>query len=207
MTQEQDSLLSNLKQLYSKSKAEVDLGDTMLPEHIYGLSNKYKNEKTWYSDLMNFGIKSEDKLNYFLNDPAYLNEAAYYNMAFLGMHLNMIKEFRVAAIKRYIELSNYLEVSIDTSIVKDLNDYKHYIGIYKVANTTLQIKKEANNLKGTLVWDIDTTQAQNFTLYLDSKTYFTTPAHLGKLIYNKNNEVSGIALSKGAWQQRWQKVK
>ena len=156
---------------------------------------------------MNFGIKSENMLNYFLSDPAYLNEATYYSVAFLGIHLNSIKEFRADAIKRYIELSDYLEVALDTSIIKEVSNYTQYLGLYKDAHTTLHIKKEANDLKGTFVRNIDTTEIQNFTLYLDSKTYFTTPSSFGKLIYNNNNEVSDIVLSTGARQHRWQKIK
>jgi hypothetical protein len=207
MTQEQDALLSNLKQLYSTSKAEVDLGDALLPKHIFGLSNKYKNEKTWYADLMNFGIRSEDMLNYFLNDPAYLNDATYYFVAFLGIHLNSIKEFREDAIKRYIELSDYLNVSIDTSIVKNLNYYNHYLGTYKGVSTSLQIKEQTNTLEYTRIRNSDSVKLESFPLYLDSKTYFTTPSSFGKLIYDKNNDVIEIALSfGGAKQSTWKKI-
>jgi len=207
MTHEQDSLLSNIKQLYSALKAEVDLGDDMLPEHIFGISAKYKEEHTWYADLFNFGTRSDELLNYFLNDPEYFNDATYYYIAFLGVHLKSIKDFREDAKKRYIELSDYLEVPIDTSIVKDLTYYKHYLGTYEGVNTTLHIKQEANNLIYTRVRDRDSVKLESFTLYLDTKTYFTSPSRFGKLIYNKNKEVSEILFTSGSGVTTYKKIK
>lgn len=206
MTPKQDSLLSSLKKLYSTSKAEVDLGDTLLPDFIFGLNKKYKDEKSWYADLVNFGTTNEDMLNYFLSDPEYLNEASYYQIAFLDIHLNAIDEFKIDALKRYKELSAYLEVAIDTSLAKDLTDYTHYLGIYKDAQTTLHIEQEADYLKGILTRNVDSAKVWDFNLYLDSRTHFTTHPYFGKLVYNKDEEVSDLILTSRASQHKWEKV-
>lgn len=206
MTPEQDSLISNLKQLYSTSKAEVDIGDTLLPDFIFGLNKKYKDEKSWYAELINFGTNNEDMLNYFLSDPQYLNEVAYYRIAFLDIHLNAIDEFKIDALETYKELSAYLEVAIDTSLAKDFSDYTHYIGIYKDAQTTLHIEKEGDHLKGILTRNIDSAQVWDFNLYLESRTHFTTHPFFGKLVYNRNKEISDIVLTSRASQHRWEKV-
>ena len=207
LSQVQDSLLSKLKYFYSKTKGEVDFLDTKLYEFIFNLHKKNSDEKSWYPDFINFNIISDDMIDYFLSDPEYIKNATYYKTSFLSEQLSSIKDFRNEAIIRYDEISNYLNFTPDTAIVKDLTNYKHYLGTYKSDNLTLYVKEEANSLIQTVVADNNTTTIQNGTLYLDSKSYFTDRRNFGRLIYDNDKKVIKIEYTRGGQKYIFEKIK
>jgi hypothetical protein len=210
MTEEQDSLLSNLKLLYSTSLAEVGIGDDNLPNFLFGMHTKYKNEQPWFFDYHNFGVKSDAMIDYLLNDPRYLNDVTYYGIEFLGQHLKSTMDFRVIALERYKELADYLEIARDTSIIKDLKHYQHYLGTYETdirPQWTYEIKEEDDQLMVAWRHKTDKTRFGERIFHPDSKTYFTNGARrLAKLLYDDNNEVTGFYTSDGARRTEYKKI-
>ncbi len=199
-TQKQDSIILKIKLLYGVNKEEIDVMDNKLPEYIFGVIEKYKNEEDWYYEYFNFRTISDKMLDYFLVDPAYLNEVTYYKTAFLGQHLSDNLEFRNEAINSYNILSNYLNIAKDTSIVKNVNDYKHYIGMYKSEQSKFinQIIKRDNQFIWTWKNKTDSTDFGEVSFHPYSKTYFTIDSDFGKLMYDVNNEVIGFIRSNGS---------
>jgi hypothetical protein len=122
----------------------------------------------------------------------------------------MTLTFRNSAIEIYNELSGYLSIKKDTSIIKDFKKYQHYLGNYVSENGIINSHIIIKN--NNLIWSWnnvkDTTKFGKIKLYPDTKTYFTI-ANLtfGKLVYNENNEVGGFIRSLGNNRTVFKKVK
>ena len=205
LTQEQDALLSKLKRVYSNDKAEVDFLDTKLPEVIFDLHKKYKDEQPWYSDFISYDSISEAMIDYCLSDPEYVNDASYYYTIFPAQQNNSLKKFRNNALITYTELTSYLNIPPDSAIVKNLTHYKHYLGTYKSDDYTLHIKEEANHFMHTIIRNKDSTMFQKGQVYLDSKSYFTVNRYFGNLIYDKDHNVKEVVFYRGGQKITFQK--
>ncbi|MFD0842092.1 DUF6090 family protein [Flaviramulus multivorans] len=208
LTQEQDDLLSKLKLVYNNYKGEVDFLDTKIVDFIFDLHKKYKDEQSWYPNFISNSSISDDMIDYFLNDPEYINDASYFYSLGAAQQNSSVKRFRDNAIITYTELSNHLNITPDTAIVKDLTNYRHYLGTYKRDNLTLYIKEEAEGLIQTIIANEDTdnsTTVKNSILYLDSKSYFTDRNNFGKLIYDNDNNVTKIEYTRGAQKYNFEK--
>jgi len=209
LTQEQDDLLSKLKLVYTNDKGEVDFLDTKIVEFIFDLHKKYKDEQSWYPNFISYSTVSDDMVNYFLNDPEYIKDASYFYSLGAAQQNKTVKRFRDNAIITYTELSKHLNIAPDTAIVKDLTNYKHYLGTYKRDNLTLYIKEEAKGLIQTVIPDDDTdnsTTVNNSMLYLDSKSYFTDRRNFGRLIYDNDNKVIKIEYTRGGQKYIFEKI-
>lgn len=206
--QEQDTIVEQLRHLYGTDKREVDLMDEYT---VNNTMNKFKKLETngWlYDNNVNL-TASDEQITYYLTNPSYLGEVTEYKVRHLGDHNRYTLVFRNNAIKIYNGLADYLSIKKDTSIVKDLNEYQHYLGTYvsedEVIYSEIIIKNE------NLVWSWkninDTTKFGEIKLYPDTKTHFTISNNsFGKLIYNEDNEVSGFISSFGNVRQKYKRI-
>ena len=106
--------------------------------------------------------------------------------------------FRNKAINLYRDLSNYLNLETDSTIIKDVNNFKHYIGKYTSdENSTYEIKKENGKLIYTWENNTNTSSKGQSIIYPDSKTNFTVDYRFGKFIFDRNQNVTGFVLSLG----------
>lgn len=139
---------------------------------------------------------------YLLNDHHYLNDVVQYQTMFLGDHNGYTLMFRNKAIEIYAELSDYLDIKKDTSIVKNVEDYEHYLGTYVREGTEnkLVIEERNSQLIFLIKNKAETTVLNEYNFYPDSKTNFTGPGNgnvFGRLLYNTNNEVTGFMRTRG----------
>jgi hypothetical protein len=208
-SQKQDSLILKLKMLNGVNKAELEMMDSKLPEYIFGILETYKNDQDWYYEYYNFKTVSNKMLDYFLVEPDYFNEVTYYKTAFLGQHFKNNLEFRQEAIKIYDELSDYLKIPKDTTIVKNVKDYDHYFGTYKSDQSKfiIQIVKRKDKLIRISKHETDSTRSWEFNFYPDSKTDFTIGGNFGLLMYDENKQVSGFIRSMGNQREEYKKIK
>jgi hypothetical protein len=206
--QEQDSIVEKLRNLYGTDKREVDLLDEYT---VNNGMNKIKKLETngWLYDNHVNQTTSDEQITYYLTNPSYLGEVTEYKIRHLGDHNSYTLVFRNNAIKIYNELSDYLNIKKDTSIVKDLKEYQHYLGTYvsedEVIYSEIIIKNE------NLVWSWkninDTTKFGEIKIYPDTKTHFTfSNSRFGKLIYNENNEVNGFIRSLGHVRNEYKRI-
>ena len=206
--QEQDTIVEQLRHLYGTDKREVDLMDDYT---VNNTMNKFKKLETngWlYDNNVNL-TASDEQITYYLTNPSYLGEVTEYKVRHLGDHNRYTLVFRNNAIKIYNGLADYLSIKKDTSIVKDLKEYQHYLGTYASENGVIYneiiIKNE------NLVWSWkninDTTKFGEIKLYPDTKTHFTISNNsFGKLIYNEDNGVSGFISSFGNVRQKYKRI-
>jgi len=206
--QEQDSIVEKLRYLYGIDKREVDLLDEYTVNNVFNKIKKLETNGWLYDNNVN-QTASDEQITYYLTNPSYLGEVTEYKIRHLGDHNSYTLVFRNNAIKIYNGLADYLSIKKDTSIVKELKVYQHYLGTYASENGVIHneiiIKNE------NLVWSWkninDTTKFGEIKLYPDTKTHFTISNNrFGKLIYNENNEVSGFISSLGNVRQGYKRI-
>ena len=147
-------------------------------------------------------------IEYFLNDPYYLNDVATFEVLGIHNHFPHICFFRNIAIEIYGKISEELNLKKDSLIIKNLKGYEHYIGTY-IADSlnTINIKEEKNELVIYELKQQDSTVISKSKFHPDSKTYFTWWNVFGQLNFDKNNEVIGLVLSRGSHRFIYEKVK
>jgi len=200
---QQDSITLRLKNLYGTQKIGVDKWDDRTADLVLEYFDEMRKEKEWYSKTE--GI-SEIKIEYFLTDPFYFNDVRHYSMYKMN-HLIYIGKFKDEALGIYEEISDYLDLKKDTSVVKNINDYKHYIGRYEDDSPfNAQIIRKNNTLKLNIIAKNDTIILESMRVYPDSKTYFTFGPVFGQLIFDENNEVIKMVLSQGTFREEFKKI-
>jgi len=207
---EQDSVVIKLKELYGDSKKDVEESEIIAQKPSEDFYNKLKSEKDWFYKFVSLNEITDDMIDYFLNDPSYLNIVSSYELNALINHLPRTLDFRNKAIMIYENISEDLNLKKDTLIAKNIKNYKHYIGTYKADSLyTISIKEEKNNLIGYSIKQQDTIVYWNFNakIYPNSKIYFTFNIYrFGQLIFDENNEVTGLVLSLGIFRREFKKV-
>jgi hypothetical protein len=215
-----------LKKLYGKDKIMVDVLKSQTDEFVLNFLTKLSNEKEWFREWVtivpNYEINDE-AIDYFLNDPFYNNDVALFEVLAFGNHLEYISIFRNKAIQIYKKLSEDLNLERDSSIVKNTEDYEHYIGTYDYYigvydnnysdddEFVVSIKEKQNELIMSWWTKKDSTSFQSGKIYPESNRYFTVTypygTTFGKFNFDKNNEVSELIESCGRYRIKFKKVK
>ena len=206
-TEEQDSIILNLKELYETNKKRVDITDKITTDNVLENHKRFKNENEWYYDLLNLPETPDEMIEYCLTDYVYLNNIASFEFFNLQNHNGYTLTFRNKAIEIYKNLSNFLHIKKDTTIIKDLGNYMHYIGNYSGnSGYTFEIKKQKDKLIFEWQNKRDSTIKGQANIYPDSKTYFTINNDFGKLIYDENKNVAGFTISLGKQKTKFKKI-
>jgi len=208
--QDQDIIILKLKELYRTDKNEVDnFDDITLKKHIEFAERRKLNP--WYYNYAVLHETTDEMIAYLLSDTYYLNEVVLYQTRNLGDHNYYTSRFRNNAVDIYSELSDYLAIEKDTSIVKNVKDYAHYLGTYvrEGSENKYVISKRNNQLFFTIKNNAETKVLDESHFYPDTKTYFTGPGNVfGTLLYNDNNEVTGFKRTRGTKVQlEYKKIK
>ncbi|TYA54312.1 hypothetical protein FVF61_08830 [Formosa maritima] len=206
---EQDSIIEKLRYLYGTDKREVDLMDAYTVNNVINKIKKLGTNGWLYDNHVNKEA-SDEQITYYLTDSSYLGEVTEYKIRHLLDHNRYALIFRNHAIDIYNALSDYLKIKKDTSIVKDLKDYQHYLGTYVSDNETVNSEITIKNNHLVMLWKHikDTTRFGERKLYPETKTNFTFPTKaFGKLVYDENKEVSGFIWSVGNERQAFKKIK
>ncbi|WP_430468013.1 DUF6090 family protein [Winogradskyella ouciana] len=207
-TLEQDSIISKLKEIYGTNKKRVDLTDDITTNLVLEYLKKYKNEKNWYFDMTMSDQLNDEAINYLLTDSIYLNLVANFQLINLNNHKRYTKGFKQNALEAYDELSDYLKIEKDTSIIKNSKAYDHYLGTYTNLLFTHKIIRQNDKMIMTGFRNTNPENQFIFTFYPDSKNTFTFNNYLfGELSYNTNNEVIGYYLSNGRYRTEFKKIK
>jgi len=207
--QTQDIILEKLKHLYGTDKREVDAMDEYVMNSLFNRI-KLLEKDGWIYDNHISKTASDEQINYYLTSSNYLGEVTEYKIRHLNDHNNLTLKFRNHAIDIYNEISDYLTLEKDTSIVKDINEYQHYLGAYEreEGDFIYEIKKQNNNLIWAWKHKTNSKRSGEINFYPDSKTYFTVSDNrFGKIIYSNNNEVTGFILSLGEKRHEYKKIK
>ena len=209
MSIQQDSMFVLLKDLHTYIKA-IERENTLIVDVFEGFQQKIKYEKDWYYNMFVEYEYTDEMIKYFLEDTYYINHIVDVQTYCLDNHLWRILRYRNRAISAYEKLSDNLYLEKDSIVVKNLKDYGHYLGHYESSTTTYIIKNEKNNYTLTGIRKSDSLVFGNYTLVPDSKVYFTFTNSdnlgFGQLIFDENNNVTGLRRSKGSYRRDYKKV-
>ena len=201
----QESIILNLKGLYGTEKNGVDEMDIKTGLLVNNFLDKLKEEKSWYS--LRRTNHSDAKVNYYLKDSFYLNEVSHFELYAFQNHLPKAVEFKGKATLIYEEISDYLDLKKDSSVVRNMNDYEHYIGRYE--NDSLfnaQIIRKNNTLKLNISAKNDTVILESMYIYPESKESLMLYSFFGELIFDENDEVIKMVVSSGSLRDTLKKI-
>ena len=200
LTSEQDSLISKINELYNMYKVRLDKGDNQIINSVETFDLRLRHNTDWYyMDMLEKKGFPERAHQYFLNNPVYLNDVADYETVGSRNHLPSTLNFINRGRDLYIELSKYLNLEVDTKIAPKITDFKHYIGTYKLDDTT---KKETyiireDNGKLVIDWAINENSGSQ-SLYPKNEDEFIISFRFGKLNRNDKNKVIGFTVTLGS---------
>lgn len=140
LTKRQDSMFSDLKDLYSIKKTDMDLKDKVIGDRFIDFRERMM-EQPWWTEYWTKQKVTDEMILFCLNDPLYLNQLTEAQYLESG-HLSSILEFRTKALHLYEKISEMLELEKDSSLVKNHKDFEHLIGEYQEGDNKLDIRGE-----------------------------------------------------------------
>ncbi|WP_194419543.1 hypothetical protein [Muriicola marianensis] len=172
LTEQQDSIFSELKDLYGKRKVIVDRNNQLMVDAHMNYRDKLVNEQPWYSSFtIVWSINDEnfdEVTRYALTNPYYLNQMGEIRHI-EGGHYHGMLFFRTKALNLYKRISEMLNIKKDTSLVKDIADFEHVRGVYGRGEVKREISG-VNELKYK-VFRNDSI-IRGFDIHPYSKSYF-----------------------------------
>lgn len=200
LSPQQDSIIHEFKKLNGKTKRVIDDYDIKVEEITEDFIHGLRNNKEWYAAYTH-DYRSDEIIDYFLNDPMYLNLIADYETVTMENHMNLIVKYKDQALEIHDQISNYLGTPIDTTFRAQSSNFEHFIGVYegeyKSKTFYLHIEDKNNELvyyvmSGGKPKDVPK------SLYLVSENVFTaaTLNNFIEFIYNEKGEVSNLEIFK-----------
>jgi|GEM_PF-3173878 hypothetical protein len=147
---------------------------------------------------------------YFLSDPVHLNEMAYYQIQNLDNHNLLILVFRESAIEIYDDLSESLELPIDSVLTRKNIHIDHCQGTYmreKDSQMFEIIKHDGIYVMRRKNKEGDTTLYNGHPIFSETRTQFTVSKKFCTFIYNDADSVTGLVASLGRYRAEFKKVK
>jgi len=199
LNEDQDLLISKINQLYSAYKPTLDDSDEEIGEVVNDFEARLKKTTSWYYLSNNREDLPESAYLFFLKDTLYLNDVAYYESTGLNNHFRYNALFNSAAKDLYIDLSKYLNTTVDSTLINDADPYLHYQGTYVLQNEQEKDTFIIRQKNHKLVYDwIDRNGSDTYSLYPKDRDEFVLGVRFGRLIRDENQQVTGFSLTLGS---------
>ena len=115
----------------------------------------------------------DEVIQYFLEDPYYYNQASHFEIFALQNHLRKTIDFKNYSIEIYKELSDYLNLEKDSTLVKNVNEYRHYLGMYSQDSLhNVRLVLESDKTVAKITEKTDTIVLYSVRIFPESKEYF-----------------------------------
>ena len=195
LSEAQDSILTELKDLYGYYKQEFDNQDQIINDIQLNYNNKLLEEDLWVSKYLTRGAISDEMVHFILNDPYYLNHLTLLRRWEIEQ-LSDIVLFRRNALNIYVRIADILESEKDTSLVKYFKNLEQIKGVYKFGEEVRVHIKGDNELKMDVFLNSEKINEFDVQPYFDSHLSITKSkinrSFLLKIISGKNKEVIGL---------------
>ena len=101
-----------------------------------------------------------------------------------------------------------MDLKKDTTVVKNINDYKHYLGVYEYDSIeNMHIVLEKDKIKANFIAKNDTIILDSSIIVPESKEYFLIDnMAFGELIFDENDEVIKMVISMGTFRYEYKKI-
>ena len=206
---ELDSIRIQLNEAYGADWVSIHQSNELMDDFVKSNLKEEENNKKWFADFITFGKRPDDMIEYQLKDTIYKNRVANFSLRF-GEHFNRTREYRNKALNIYEEISDYLDLKKDTSVVKNIDNYRHYLGSYEDNRINAQIIRKDNILKVDLIAKNDTVIIASYRIYPYSKNYFIAAIgrnnSIGQLIFDEDDKVSKIIVSSAPHRSEMKKT-
>ena len=202
LNKNQDSIIRLLKSI-NVAKKQVDDYYEYLGELISSELLNLAKTKGWYNQFIKREINKKMS-KYFLTDSLYSNYLAHFSNYYFDNYVRKIQSIKFNSIETNSKISKYFNEK-DTLFDYKVNDYKHYVGVYKDSSTTIKIEPKDDKLFYT--WEMGEGSGEA-EIYPVSQTSFTTSYNDGfyYLILNDSNEVISHRWSNGLTSEEYLKV-
>jgi len=196
LTELQDSLFSELKDLYSKRKTSIDIDDKTTLDAILKVRESRMRDLPWWSNYNSSGVITDEMIRYALTDPFYLNELSELQLREYW-HATGMLWFRTKALNLYMVIADMLNIEKDTSLVKDMADFEHVKGYYhwERGGVGFDIRGE-NKLKSSLfINDVIVSEADVYPYHNSHLIIYAqekAESYLAKIEFVKDGEVLGL---------------
>ena len=207
VSKKHDVIYEYLREVYVSKKTILERDEKSMIPRFEDFQKKIKYEKDWYNNVFADIKYTDDMVSYFLTDPFYYNHIVDVQNYTLDNHFFSLLNFRNSALGTYKEISKYLNLEIDSIIVKELEDYQHYIGTYESPTETYTLEEEIDGFRMTGIRKKDSLFMHTSFVVPDSRAFFTMDnGYFGQLFFDENNKVIGLRRSKGSYRRDYKKV-
>ena len=137
-------IVNQLTTLYKEQVPVLELINENISELVHQHQKNLINSEDWYQDVFYFGRRPDSAIDYFLTDFRYKNYASQYMTVGILNHHRAMMHFRYLAYKSYVEIGDYLDISLETgednlSFKSKASEFSHYEGIYGTEDFTIKI--------------------------------------------------------------------
>ena len=210
LTEQQDSLFSELKDLYGKRKTSTDVDDKITLDAILEVRENRMRKLPWWSSYNSNSVISDEMIQYALTDPFYLNELSELQLREYW-HATGMLWFRTKALNLYMAIADMLHVEKDTSLVKDMADFEHVKGYYhwEGGSVRFDIRGERELKSSLFINDFKVSEASvhpyhnsHLIIYAQDKG----DSYLAKIKFGKDGEVLGLTWFGNMRQEHGDKI-
>jgi len=200
-----DSLFFILKQAYKNDKKGIE----EMNSRIASLTSNYKSElrssKTWYSS---FDMEWTDEMfDYFLMDSFFYNNAkGYYDVQLTNLS-RATERLRIKELKVYEMIGDYFNEK-DTFFTYEIEDYKHYKGVFFKEKNNVYLEFKVINGAFYLSFKADGYDPEVTEVFPITSTCFSTGWADGYyyLILNDMNQVMNIRYTNKIGTKEYKKI-
>jgi len=199
----QDSIIRLLKDIFISKKNDLDKIYDKVGELISSELLNLSKTKGWYGQLLSKKLTKEMS-NYFLKDSMFVNHVFHYSMYQIQNYFMGIQDIRYNSIKAHRKISKYLNKR-DTLLNYKIDDFKHYIGVYKDSIRTIKIETKDDKL----IYIFKRADfSETVEIYPVSKSQFTTGFNDGfyTLLFDEDDHVISQRYSDGINREEYLKV-
>ena len=209
------SIMSDLKLIYSDNYDIIQRNNLDIEELTLKLYNELRLERDWAYQLTTASIddivENEAIMDYYIDNPFYLNNLDFYRIISVGNMMTSLIPTRTRLINSYINISEFLDLEKDMSILNDpikfkfcYGTYKHSSGwTYKIYEENNQILIEERNSKDSIVCGA-------CPIYFNDKTNLTIDfedfVRFGELEFDDNENVTNLHTHFGDKRANFKKI-
>ena len=137
-------IVNQLTTLYKEQVPVLELINENISELVHQHQKDLINSEDWYQDVFYFGRRPDSAIDYFLTDFRYKNYASQYMTVGILNHHRAMMHFRYLAYKSYVEIGDYLDISLETgednlSFKSKASEFSHYEGSYGTEDFPIKI--------------------------------------------------------------------
>lgn len=196
LTKLQDSLFSELRELYGTRKKNTDIDDKTIHDAHLNFRATMKKQSWWFEENTK-NIVSDEMIQFLLTDNMYINELSELQY-FEYWHTMGLLWFRTKALDLYEEIADMLQIEKDSSLVKNI-DLSYLKGVYKsgehktdiIGDNEINFRWIRSDSTISSVWDIHP-YGNNYLILTrqdhESKGNFLVI----KIVFGENSKVLGF---------------